>query len=85
MHERVDVTIDGKPCDSHKINRRRFFCRVSVACAAAIAALAGLPVIGFLVAPIVRPARAEWRGVGSVDSFRIGQMRHGLRTVVGGV
>ena len=73
MHQPVDVTIDGKPYDSHKINRRRFFSRVSVACAGAIAALAGVPVVGFLLAPIVRPARAEWRGVGSVDSFRTGE------------
>jgi menaquinol-cytochrome c reductase iron-sulfur subunit len=73
MHQHVDVTIDGKPRESHEINRRWFCSRVSIACAAAIAALAGVPVIGFLVAPILRPARAEWRGVGSVDSFRIGQ------------
>jgi menaquinol-cytochrome c reductase iron-sulfur subunit len=73
MDQCVDVTIHGEPRKSHEINRRRFFARLSIACAGAISALGGIPVIGFLVAPIIRPARAQWRGVGSVDSFRIGQ------------
>ena len=73
MFQSVDITIDGKPCQSHEISRRRLFTRVSIACAAAIAALAGVPVVGFLVAPIVRPAKAQWRSVGSVDSFRMGE------------
>lgn len=60
-------------CEIREINRRRFFSRVSVACAAAIAGLAGIPVVGFLVAPILRPARAQWRGVGNIDSFQIGK------------
>ena len=73
MHQRVEITINGSPGESSEISRRRFFTRVSVACAAAIAALVGVPIVGFLIAPIVRPARALWRGVGKVDSFGIGQ------------
>jgi menaquinol-cytochrome c reductase iron-sulfur subunit len=71
-------TSDNKPVDctptvSREISRRRFFTRISLACASAIAGLAGVPIVGFLIAPIIRPARAQWRGVGNVDSFRIGQ------------
>jgi menaquinol-cytochrome c reductase iron-sulfur subunit len=73
MHTTDNKTVHCTPCVSREINRRRFFTRVSVACAAAIAGLAGVPIIGFLIAPIVRPARPEWRGVGKVDSFGIGQ------------
>jgi menaquinol-cytochrome c reductase iron-sulfur subunit len=73
MDTRVDITVNGKPCEFNDISRRRLFTRISVACSAAIGALAGIPVIGFLVAPIIRPAKAEWRGVGNVDTFRVGQ------------
>jgi menaquinol-cytochrome c reductase iron-sulfur subunit len=74
MHDkRVDITVKGTPCEAHDISRRRLFTRLSFACAGAIGALVGLPVIGFLVAPILRPARAQWRGVGKVASFGVGQ------------
>ena len=49
MHTRVDVTVKGTSCET---SRRKFLSRVSIACAAAIAGLAGIPVVGFLVAPI---------------------------------
>jgi menaquinol-cytochrome c reductase iron-sulfur subunit len=73
MHATTDNAVKSTPCESRELSRRRFFSRVSVACAAAIAGLASVPVVGFLIAPIVRPARPQWRGLGSVDSFRIGQ------------
>ena len=73
MHTTPDSAGKSTPCESREINRRRFSARVSFACAAAIAGLAGVPVIGFLVAPIIRPARPQWRGVGKIDSFRVGQ------------
>ena len=73
MDTRADITVNGKPCESNEISRRRFFTRISIACAGAIAGLTGLPVVGFLLAPIIRPAKAEWRSVGSVGTFRIGE------------
>ena len=73
MHTRVDITVNGTRREPCEISRRRFFSRVSVACGAAIAGLAGIPVVGFLIGPIVRPARAQWLAVGKVDSFGVGQ------------
>ena len=73
MYTTADNAEKSSPCESLELSRRRFFARVSVACAAAIASLAGLPVVGFLIAPIIRPARPQWRGVGSIESFHIGQ------------
>jgi menaquinol-cytochrome c reductase iron-sulfur subunit len=35
--------------------------------------MAGIPVLGFVLAPLVRPAPSRWRPVGSVDTFPIGQ------------
>ena len=73
METRAEITINGQLCEAGDISRRRLMTRISVVCAAAIGALAGVPVVGFLVAPIIRPAKAEWRGVGSVDTFRVGE------------
>ena len=73
MDTPVEISVNGKSSEPGDISRRRFFTRLSVACAGLIAALAGIPIVGFLVAPIVRPAPARWRGVGKVDSFGIGQ------------
>lgn len=61
------------PCEGAPLSRRRLLERVSIGAGAAIGILVGLPVIGFIFAPLVRPARSSWRPVGAVESFRIGQ------------
>ncbi|MEA2735154.1 MAG: menaquinol-cytochrome c reductase iron-sulfur subunit, partial [Humisphaera sp.] len=58
------------PCE---ISRRRLFGRITLFAGAAIAVLAGVPVIGFIFAPLVKPATPQWRQVGTRDSFQIGQ------------
>jgi menaquinol-cytochrome c reductase iron-sulfur subunit len=63
----------GSPCDRTELSRRRFFERIAIAAGIAIGALVGLPVIGFVLAPLVRRPPYGWRPVGSVDSFRIGE------------
>src|SRR6516225_9032210 len=73
MQTVIDNFPNGAPQAQCEMHRRRFLARVSVACAAAIGALVGLPVVGFLLAPIVRPARPMWRSLGKVDSFDVGQ------------
>jgi menaquinol-cytochrome c reductase iron-sulfur subunit len=73
VHTKVDISVNGSPCEQAEISRRRFFTRITVAAAAVIGALAGIPVLGFVLAPLVRPARPQWRQVGPVDSFQIGQ------------
>jgi menaquinol-cytochrome c reductase iron-sulfur subunit len=54
-------------------SRRAFLVRLSLAAAACAAALVGLPVIGFLFAPLLRKIPEIWRPVGSVDDFEVGQ------------
>ncbi|HEV2122121.1 MAG TPA: Rieske (2Fe-2S) protein [Chloroflexota bacterium] len=53
--------------------RRRFFARVGIACAGIGAAIAGVPVVGFLFSPVLRQDPTVWRRLGSVDDFRIGE------------
>ena len=54
-------------------SRRRFLARLSIALSAAIAAVAGVPVVGFLVSPLIRKAPRVWRPVGAVDGFGVGE------------
>ena len=73
MDTKVKTPVDGSPCEQGELSRRRLFVRITVAAGSAICALAGLPVLGFVLAPLVRPAPPRWRPVGSLESFRIGQ------------
>jgi menaquinol-cytochrome c reductase iron-sulfur subunit len=58
--------------DSELLRRRRFLSRVSLALSAAAGAVIGVPIIGFLLAPLARTAPRQWRAVGPVDGFKIG-------------
>ncbi|MEP6668612.1 MAG: Rieske (2Fe-2S) protein [Chthoniobacter sp.] len=56
-----------------EVNRRRFLEKLSIGLGALCAAILGLPVVGFLLAPLFRRAPGEWRSVGSVSQFEIGK------------
>ena len=53
--------------------RRRFLARLSLALSGAVGALLGLPVLGFLLAPLTRKEPRVWRAVGRVGDFAIGE------------
>ena len=53
-------------------DRRRFLSRLSLVLSGAVGALLGLPVVGFLLAPLTRKEPRVWRAVGRVDDFAIG-------------
>lgn len=55
------------------ISRRKFLTRMSVALAAVCAGVIGVPVVGFVVAPIFRKVAGAWRVVGAVNDFKIGE------------
>ncbi|HEX2033514.1 MAG TPA: Rieske (2Fe-2S) protein [Chloroflexota bacterium] len=40
---------------------------------AAAVAVVGVPIVGYLLSPLLNPARNVWRTVGRVDQFRIGE------------
>lgn len=52
--------------------RRRFLSKLSIALSALAAALVGVPVIGFLIGPLLKNPPEMWRVVGDVDSFPVG-------------
>jgi menaquinol-cytochrome c reductase iron-sulfur subunit len=74
MHLKLEqLSVNGAPRMAPEITRRRLFARVTVAAGGVLGALAGAPVLGFVLAPLVRSARPTWRGVGSIESFPVGQ------------
>jgi menaquinol-cytochrome c reductase iron-sulfur subunit len=55
------------------VTRRHLLMFVSVAAGAVAAAVVGLPVVGFLLAPLIRKEPPVWRSVGALDKFPVGE------------
>jgi menaquinol-cytochrome c reductase iron-sulfur subunit len=62
-----------EPVPPELIERRRYLARVSGALGAASAAILGVPVVGFIVAPLFRKSAPTWRKVGDTSEFKIGE------------
>jgi menaquinol-cytochrome c reductase iron-sulfur subunit len=52
--------------------RRKLFTRLSIGAGCVGAALIGVPVAGFLLAPLFEAVARKWRSVGRVDQFQQG-------------
>ena len=53
--------------------RRRFMGRLSIALSAVAAAIVGIPVVGFILGPLITSEPDVWRTVGPVDKFKAGE------------
>jgi menaquinol-cytochrome c reductase iron-sulfur subunit len=56
-----------------EISRRRFFEKLSIILASFCAAVVGIPLIGFIVAPLFRKPPEKWMTLGKVNDFEIGK------------
>ena len=54
------------------LSRRHLLMLVSVAAGGLATAIVGLPVVGFLLAPLFRKEPAVWRDVGALGDFPVG-------------
>jgi menaquinol-cytochrome c reductase iron-sulfur subunit len=52
--------------------RRRFLSRLSLGLSALAAAVVSVPILAYLLSPLIRPAPNEWRDLGRVDDFQVG-------------
>lgn len=59
--------------DPHTLNRRKFLRRLCYGAGGIGAALAVIPVAGFIVLPLFDKKPEVWREVGSTDEFKVGQ------------
>jgi menaquinol-cytochrome c reductase iron-sulfur subunit len=65
-----------RPCRAPtpaEITRRGFLAKLSVVLGGFCAAIVGLPVVGFVIAPLFRKLPNIWIPVGKVDDFAIGK------------
>ena len=59
--------------DPDLIARRQLLGRMSVTLGAAGGVALGVPMVGFVVGPLLHPATHQWRAVGKVESFKVGE------------
>ena len=55
------------------LSRRRFLEKLSIALAGFCATVVGLPLIGFVVAPLFRKVPEQWVTLGKVGDFQVGK------------
>ncbi|MGH9355186.1 MAG: ubiquinol-cytochrome c reductase iron-sulfur subunit [Terriglobia bacterium] len=63
---------DARQPESGEMLRRAFLGGICVAMGGWAAAIVGIPIIGFLVAPLFKHPQRLWRPVGAVSKFKIG-------------
>jgi quinol---cytochrome c reductase iron-sulfur subunit, bacillus type len=56
-----------------EISRRRFLEKISLALGGLCAAILGVPLIGFVIAPLFHDPPDEWLPIGKIDAFQIGK------------
>jgi menaquinol-cytochrome c reductase iron-sulfur subunit len=54
------------------VGRRKFLGRLSLLLSLCGSALVGVPIVGFLLSPLIERVPRIWRAVGAVDSFVVG-------------
>jgi menaquinol-cytochrome c reductase iron-sulfur subunit len=54
------------------INRRQFLTRLCLGLGGVGAANVGVPIVGFLLAPLLRKVPEQWQTVGAIDQFTVG-------------
>jgi len=59
--------------DEALTTRRRFLSRVSLALSGLAGAVVGVPILAYLLSPLLEPAPDQWRDVGLVENFRVGE------------
>jgi menaquinol-cytochrome c reductase iron-sulfur subunit len=55
------------------ISRRTFLSRLSIGLSALAAAVVGVPIVAYLLSPLLRPTQNAWVPVGPVDRFKTGE------------
>jgi menaquinol-cytochrome c reductase iron-sulfur subunit len=59
--------------DPNLIARRQLLGKMCVGAGAAGGVALGAPMVGFVVGPLLHPPTREWRSIGKIDSFKVGE------------
>src|SRR4051812_23369503 len=55
------------------VTRRRFLSRLSLVLSGLAGAVVGIPIVSYLLSPLLQPAPNVWRNVGAIDAFKVGE------------
>jgi len=55
------------------VGRRQFLGRLSLALSGLAAAVVSVPIVAYLLSPLLEPPPEEWRDLGTVSDFKIGE------------
>ncbi len=55
------------------VSRRRFLSRLSIGLSALAGAVVGVPIVAYLLSPLLKPPQNTWVPIGPVDQFKIGE------------
>ena len=72
MNENTDSHSELTPA-AQDLTRRSFFARLCITLGGVCAAILGVPLVGFVIAPLFSRAKESWVSVGKVDDFKIGR------------
>src|SRR4051794_34341057 len=64
---------DHAPASAEVLNRRRFLNRLSLILSGLIGLVLSVPILAYLLTPLIRKEPGVWQDVGSLDQFQIGQ------------
>jgi menaquinol-cytochrome c reductase iron-sulfur subunit len=59
--------------DETLVSRRRFLTRISLTLGAVAGAVLSIPIVAYLLSPLLNPAPRVWRTLGGVNTYRIGE------------
>jgi menaquinol-cytochrome c reductase iron-sulfur subunit len=65
MHEHEDA--------EEVVSRRKFLNRISLALSGVAAAVVSIPILAYLLSPLLQPPPEDWRDLGEVENFRVGE------------
>lgn len=68
-----DIPTNASHDSPEEMTRRRFFEKVSFALGGLCAAILGVPLLGFVFAPLFRKVPEKWLSIGKVTDFKTGQ------------
>ena len=71
--EPAEPHAEAPPATAHEIARRQLLGKMSIGLGVACGAAISVPGIGFVVAPLFRDAPREWRPVGKIEQFKVGE------------
>ena len=66
-------SLPKRPVTPDEISRRRFLEKVCIGLGSLCAAILGVPLVGFVIAPIFRKTTDKWVSIGNITDFEVGK------------